>query len=338
MTPEIARYIAGNFLAEPLRDWDVSRPAPYFGFEIPDAPGHYWYVWFDAPIGYVSTTKEWCDRTGERLDDWWRSPEAEIHHFIGKGIEYFHTLFWPSMLRTAGFSLPKRVTVHGLLTVNGEKMSKSRGNFILARTYRKHLDPAYLRYFFASKIGARPDNLDLSGDELVAKVNADLVGKVVNLASRTARFVQGGVLSETYPEDGGLFASAAREGAAIAEAYEGSDTAQAMRAVMALADRANEYVERVQPWALKKDPSRGKDLRDACTVALNLFRQLAVYLAPVLPRMAEQTGALLGRPVERWTEAETPLVGTPVAPFVPMLQRVDPASVKAMFAATDAGV
>jgi methionyl-tRNA synthetase len=336
MPEEIANYVAGNFLAEPLRDWDVSRPAPYFGFEIPDAPGHFWYVWFDAPIGYLSTTREWCDRTGERLDDWWRSPETEIHHFIGRGIEYFHTLFWPSMLRTAGFSLPTRVTVHGLLTVNGEKMSKSRGNFVLARTFRKHLDPAYLRYFFASKI-ARADNHHLSGDELVAKVNADLVGKVVNLASRTARFVQGARLSESWPDDGGLFAAAAREGDAIARAYEGADTAQAMRLVMALADRANEHVERVQPWALRKDPARAQDLRDACTVSLNLFRQVAVYLAPVLPRMAEQTGALLGRPIERWDEVERPLLGTPVAPFVPMLQRVDPAAVARMFAEGDTG-
>jgi methionyl-tRNA synthetase len=170
LQPEVANYMKGHFLNEPLRDWDISRPAPYFGFEIPDYPGHYWYVWFDAPIGYIASTQQWCDRTGERLDDWWRSAEGDIHHFIGKDIAYFHTLFWPGMLKTAGFSLPTRVHIHGFLTVGGEKMSKSKGTFISAATYLRHLDPSYLRYFYASKLSSRIEDLDLSVDEFVAKV------------------------------------------------------------------------------------------------------------------------------------------------------------------------
>jgi methionyl-tRNA synthetase len=332
MPEETANYLKGHFLSEPLRDWDVSRPAPYFGFEIPDAPGHYWYVWFDAPIGYLAATKEWCDAHGERFDDWWRGEGAEIHHVLGKDIAYFHTLFWPAMLETAGFALPRHLQVHGFLNVNGEKMSKSRGTFVLARTYRRHLDPAHLRYYFASKLGPRPEDMDFQADEFVARVNADLVGKVVNLASRTARFAQGTGLSPAYPEDGGLFAAGAAAAASIADAYEAFDTRRATSLVTALADRANEYVERAAPWTMKKDPSKAQALRDTCTVALNLFRQVAVYLAPILPRLAEQTGTLLGPRIERFDEVERPLAGTPVAPFEPMAQRADPAKVAAMFA------
>ena len=183
---EVTNYLKGHFLHEPLRDWDVSRPAPYFGFEIPDSPGNYWYVWFDAPIGYMASTQQWCDRHGEEFDHWWRSDSVEIHHFIGKDITYFHTLFWPGMLSSAGFSLPTKVRIHGFLTVGGEKMSKSKGTFVTAATYLRHLSPAYLRYYYASKLGARLEDIDLNLDEFVAKANADLVGKVVNLASRCA--------------------------------------------------------------------------------------------------------------------------------------------------------
>ena len=250
---EVANYLKGHFLGEPLRDWDISRPAPYFGFEIPDAPGNYWYVWFDAPIGYIASTWEWCKRTGEQLDDWWKSATTEVHHFIGKDITYFHTLFWPGMLKTAGFSLPTKVHIHGFLNVAGEKMSKSKGTFIKAETYLRHLDPAFLRYYFASKLGPRLDDLDLTLDEFVNKVNADLVGKVVNLASRTAKFAQPTGLANVYPDDGGLFDQAAKAGAQIAEAYEACDNAKAMRLIMELADRANPFVENAQPWVLAKD-------------------------------------------------------------------------------------
>ena len=330
LQPEVANYLQGHFLGEPLKDWDISRPAPYFGFEIPDSPGNYWYVWFDAPIGYIASTQQWCDRHGEQNDAWWRSEQTEVHHFIGKDITYFHTLFWPGMLKVAGFSLPTKVHIHGFLTVGGEKMSKSKGTFIRAETYLKHLDPAYLRYYYASKLGARLDDLDLNLDEFVAKVNADLVGKVVNLASRSARFVQDLGLSATYPDDGGLFAYAARVGGDIAAAYEDCDFNRAMRLVMELADRANPYVEAAEPWNLRKDPARTQQLQDVCTVALNLFRQLAIYLAPVLPQLAEQTEQLLNTPIRNWDEAQTPLTGARVAAFQHMLKRVEKKDVDKM--------
>jgi methionyl-tRNA synthetase len=327
---EVINKLKSDFLHEPLRDWDVSRPAPYFGFEIPDAPGHYWYVWFDAPIGYVASTQQWCDRHGRKLADWWQSPDCEIHHFIGKDITYFHTLFWPGMLKTAGYSLPTKVHIHGFLTVDGEKMSKSKGTFVRARTYLNHLDPAYLRYFYASKLSSRVEDLDLSLPEFVAKVNTDLVGKVVNLASRTAKFVERMGLSASYPEDGGLFAAAADAGDEIAAAYESCDYGRAMRLVMALADRANPYVEAHRPWDLRKDPAAAQTLQDVCSVALNLFRQLAIYLAPVLPRLARQTGELLGDPIVHWNQAQTPLVGTPVGRFTHMLKRVEEKDLQSM--------
>ncbi|MEX0938454.1 MAG: methionine--tRNA ligase [Pirellulales bacterium] len=334
LQPEVANYLKGHFLTEPLRDWDISRPAPYFGFEIPDSPGNYWYVWFDAPIGYMASTRQWCDRHGERFHDWWRSDQCEIHHFIGKDITYFHTLFWPGMLKTAGYSLPTKVNIHGFLTVDNEKMSKSKGTFVRARTYLEHLDPSYLRYFYASKLTPRVDDLDLNLEEFVSKVNSDLVGKVVNLASRAAKFVSGEKLSANYPADGGLFSYAAAEGDAIAQAYEHRDYNRAMRMIMALADRANPYVEGKEPWKLAKDPSRRDELRDVCTVALNLFRQLVVYLAPVLPRLAKQTGELLGEPITSWDQASRPLVDAPVAPFKHMMRRIEMRDLEAMIAAS----
>ena len=317
LQPEVANYLKGHFLGEALRDWDVSRPAPYFGFEIPDSPDNYWYVWFDAPIGYLASTKEWCDAKGEAFESWWRSGETEVHHFIGKDITYFHTLFWPAMLKTAGFSLPTKVHIHGFLTVGGEKMSKSKGTFVKAETYLKHLDPAYLRYYFASKLGSGLDDLDLNTEEFVTKVNSDLVGKVVNLASRTAKFLQNESLSAVYPDDGGLFAKAAEAGDQIAAAYDACDYNLAMRLVMACADRANKFVDDRQPWNLRKDPSRAAELRDVCTISLNLFRQLAIYLAPVLPRLARQTEELLNASIGagEWKEAGRPQLGTKVGNF-----------------------
>lgn len=338
LQPEVANYLQGHFLGEPLHDWDVSRPAPYFGFEIPDSPGNYWYVWFDAPIGYISSTKEWCQRHGENFDQWWRNEEqTEIHHFIGKDITYFHTLFWPTMLKVAGFSLPKRVHIHGFLTVGGEKMSKSKGTFIRASTYLEHLDPAYLRYYYASKLTNRVDDIDLNFEEFAAKVNADMVGNVVNLASRTAKFAQRTGLAAEYPhalDSDKLFDAAAADGDAIAKAYEDCDYARAMRHVLAASDRANQFIERMAPWSLAKDPSKGRLLQEVCTIGLNLFRQLAVYLAPVLPRLAQQTGELLGEPITRWEQSQRPLLGTPVGKFTHMIERVDPKRVEAMVAAS----
>jgi methionyl-tRNA synthetase len=333
LQPEVANYLKNFFLQEPLRDWDVSRPAPYFGFEIPDAPGHHWFVWFDAPIGYMAATAEWCEQAGESFDDWWRSSETEIVHVIGKDIQYFHALFWPAMLKSAGFPLPSRIQVHGFMTVNGEKMSKSRGTGYLASTYLEYLDPSHYRYYIASKLGSSVEDMDFNLDEFVNKVNVDLVGKVVNLASRSARFVETLGLSPEYPEDGGLFDAAARTGDEIAEAYEAFDYAHAMRAVMTLADRANEYVDKKEPWKLAKQPERSDELRDVCTVILNLYRQIAIYLAPVLPRLALQSAELLGAPLTEWALSKTPQVGTAVGRFQHLMQRVDPKKLAAFVAA-----
>jgi len=327
---EVANYLKGHFLHEPLRDWDISRPAPYFGFEIPDSPGNYWYVWFDAPIGYMASTRQWCDRHGETFDDWWCNDATEVHHFIGKDITYFHTLFWPGMLKTAGYTLPTKVHIHGFLTVGGEKMAKSKGTFVMAETYLKHLDCAYLRYYYASKLGSRLDDIDLNVDEFINKVNADLVGKVVNLASRSAKFVEQLGLSAEYPEDGGLFARAAAVGDEIAAAYEACEYSKAMRLIMELADQANPFVENAKPWELRKDETRTAELQDVCTIALNLFRQLVIYLSPVLPQLSQQVGELLGKPIERWDESQTPLTGTPVAKFKHLMKRIEAKDVEKM--------
>ncbi len=330
LQPEVANYLKGHFLCDVLRDWDVSRPAPYFGFEIPDCPGNYWYVWFDAPIGYMGSTREWCDRHGEDFDGWWRNPETEIHHFIGKDITYFHTLFWPGMLKTAGFNLPKKVHIHGFLTVGGEKMSKSKGTFVTAATFVKSLDPAALRYYYASKLGPGLDDIDLNLEEFIAKVNSDLVGKVVNLASRCARFVAGQTLPEVYPEDGGLFEFAASKAELLAASYEQCNFAAAMREIMLLADRANRFVDEKQPWVLRKQAGAEAELRDVCTITLNLFRQIVIYLAPVLPRLAQQTGELLNAPIRHWNESQSPLTGTLVGEFQHLMKRIEETQVQAM--------
>ncbi|WP_339734533.1 methionine--tRNA ligase [uncultured Gimesia sp.] len=327
---EVANYLKGHFLGDPLRDWDISRPAPYFGFEIPDSPGNYWYVWFDAPTGYIASTLEWCEKSGEDFDQWWKNSGTEVHHFIGKDITYFHTLFWPAMLKTAGFNLPEKVHIHGFLTVDGEKMAKSKGTFIKAATYLNHLDPACLRYYYASKLGSRLDDLDLNLEEFTQKVNSDLVGKVVNLASRSAKFVANTGLSETYPDDGGLFAHAAKQSETIAAAYENCDYNGAMREILALADRANKYVEDQKPWELRKDESRQQELQDICTIALNLFRQIVIYLSPVLPQLSEQTGELLNDPITDWDQAQTPLSGTAVNKFKHLFKRIEEKQVQAM--------
>jgi methionyl-tRNA synthetase len=341
LDPPITNYLSGHFLGEPLRDWDVSRPAPYFGFEIPDAPGHYWYVWFDAPIGYLAATAEWCESHGQDMAAWWgrggAAAPAEIHHVIGKDIIYFHTLFWPAMLEAAGLALPTKVRVHGFLTVNGQKMSKSRGTFVLARTWLEHLDPAALRYYYAAKLSGGIDDIDLNLDEFMTKANADLVGKVVNLASRTARWLEATGLAATYPADGGLFDQAAADGIEIAAAYEAGDFARGMRLVMLAADRANAFVDAEQPWKLAKaGPEAAGRLQEVASVALNLFRQITVYLAPVLPTLAAQAGELVGGAIRSWEESQTPLAGLPVAPFRPLMKRVEAAQIAAVIDASKA--
>ena len=327
---EVANYLKGHFLAEELRDWDISRPAPYFGFEIPDSPGNYWYVWFDAPIGYIASTQEWCESNGEQLANWWRDADCEIHHFIGKDITYFHTLFWPSMLKTAQFNMPTKVHIHGFLNVDGKKMAKRDGTLVAAETYLKHANPSYLRYFYATKLTSRVEDLDLGIDEFTEKVNSDLVGKVVNLASRVGKFSHATGLSASYPDDGGLFSAAAAAGDEIAEAYELGEYAKAMRRIMELADAANPFVEHAKPWEMKKDESRFEELRDTCTVALNLFRQLVIYLAPVLPELATKYEELLGEEITSWDQSKKPLVGIPVSKFKRMMDRVQPEDLKKM--------
>ncbi|QDT15875.1 methionine--tRNA ligase [Alienimonas californiensis] len=334
--PEVANYLKGQFLGDAsdpkeLRDWDVSRPAAYFGFEIPGHPGQYWFVWFDAPIGYAASTLEWCETHGENFDDWWSADaSSELHHFIGRDITYFHCLFWPAMLKTAGLKLPDRVHVHGFLTIDGQKMSKRRWTLIKAANYAKHLDPSYLRYYFATKLTPRWDDFDLNLTDFADRVDSDLVNTIVNLASRTARFAKPTGLSETYPDDGGLFAAGAAKADRLAEFYEAGDFAAVTREVLALATAANGYVERAEPWAMNKDPARAQELQDVCTVALNLFRQVVVYLAPVLPELAAKTEELLNCECSSWEAATVPLTGTPVSKFKHMLTRVDRAKVSQM--------
>ena len=331
LQPEVANYLKGHFLNEPLYDWDVSRPAPYFGFEIPDSPGNFWYVWFDAPIGYIASCKEWCEAQGEDFARWWgpesaANADTEIHHFIGKDIQYFHTLFWPAMLKVAGYKLPDSVRIHGFLTVDGEKMSKSKGTFVGARTYLKHLDPAYLRYYYASKLNHRVDDIDLNLQEFVHKINADLVGKVVNLASRCARFIQGETL--IYPAQPCNALQAASEcKARVAEYYEQGNFAAAMREIMGLADQANEFIEAEKPWVLAKDPEQRQALLSACSQGLLVFWELVVMLGPVLPRLLEKACELFSLDAAAWDQG---IDGQRVGTFKHLMQRVDAKAVAAM--------
>jgi len=327
---ESSNYLKNYFLNEKLKDWDISRPSPYFGFEIPDSPGNYWYVWFDAPIGYIASTKEWCNRENENIDDWWKNNETEIHHFIGKDIQYFHTLFWPAMLKTSSYSLPTKIHIHGFLTVDGEKMAKSKGTFIRASTYLKHLNPSALRYYYASRLSNKVEDIDLNLEDFATKVNSDLVGKVINLASRTAKFISDTGLSEEYPDDGGLFKSAAEEGKEIAKDYENGNYSHAMRRIIEIADKANPFVEQNAPWELRKDSEKSKELQDVCTVALNIFRQLAIYLAPVLPALAQKTEELFGEPIESWDQSLSPLTGIKINKFKHMMNRIDPKNIESM--------
>ena len=309
-----------------LQDWDISRDAPYFGFEIPGHPGKYFYVWFDAPIGYLGSLKALCDAEGLDIDAFLEADsDIELHHFIGKDISYFHTLFWPAVLDGSGFRKPTAVHVHGFLTIDGQKMSKSRGTFVTARRYLERLPPEPLRYYFAAKLGPGVDDIDLALGDFTARVNADLVGKLVNIASRCAGFVAkgGGTLAHELA-DPALHAEFTAAAPRIAALYEGLDYAQAMREIMALADRANQYVDAHKPWALAKDPAKAAEVVAVATQGINLFRVLMLYLAPVLPEMAARAGRFLGAPFASWDEVATPLLGTPLAPYEPLAQRLDP--------------
>ncbi|WP_421193085.1 methionine--tRNA ligase [Aeromonas enteropelogenes] len=320
-----------------LQQWDITRDAPYFGFEIPGAPGKYFYVWLDAPIGYMASFKNLCNKRGDiDFDSYWKADsDAELYHFIGKDIAYFHCLFWPSMLEGAGFRKPTKVNVHGYVTVNGAKMSKSKGTFIKASTYLSHLDPECLRYYYAAKLNSRIDDLDLNLEDFVQRVNADVVNKLVNLASRNAGFIAkrfGGKLAATCAEPE-LYAEFANTRAAISEAYESREFSRAIREIMALADKANRYVDDKAPWVIAKQEGADSDLQSVCSVGINLFRVLMAYLKPVMPRLAERAEAFLGETLT-WDGIAAPLVDHTVAPFKALFSRIEPAKIEAMIEAS----
>jgi len=334
---EIANKLEEWFEAG-LHDWDISRDPPYFGFEIPDAPGKYFYVWMDAPIGYMASFKNLCAKRPELDFDafWGPQSAAELYHFIGKDIAYFHTLFWPAELAGGGFRTPTGVFCHGFLTVNGQKMSKSRGTFIKARTYLEHLDPEYLRYYFAGKLGSGIEDLDLNLDDFLQRVNADLVGKVVNIASRCAGFINkrfDGRLSARLVEPG-LFERFVARGEDIAAFYEAREYAKAVREVMELADAANQYIDERKPWLLAREPGREGEVQDVCTMGLNLFRVLLVYLKPVLPATAARAEAFLGCGELAWADRERPLLEHRVNPFQPLMVRMQREAIEAMLEAS----
>lgn len=333
----VANKIA-EWLDAGLQEWDISRDAPYFGFEIPDEPGKYFYVWLDAPVGYMASFANLCKRRPELDFDafWGKDSKAELYHFIGKDIINFHALFWPAMLEGAGYRKPTALNVHGYLTVNGQKMSKSRGTFIKARTYLEHLNPEYLRYYYASKLSRGVDDLDLNLEDFVQKVNSDLVGKVVNIASRCAGFIHkgnGGVLVEANPEPE-LWAAFQNAAPSIAEAYEARDFARAMREIMALADRANAWIADKAPWALNKQEGKQAEVQAICALGVNLFRQLVILLKPVLPKLAEATEAFLNVAPLTWADLATPLANHPLNAFTPLMTRIEPAKIEAMVEAS----
>ena len=314
-----------------LKDWDISRDAPYFGFEIPDAPGKFFYVWFDAPVGYIGSFAALAAKRGLDFDAYWKAgATTELHHFIGKDISYFHTLFWPAMLQGAGFRRPTGVHVHGFLTVDGQKMSKSRGTHISARQYLDLLPPDHLRYYFAAKLGNGLDDIDFSLDDFTARVNSDIVGKLVNIASRCAPFIErgGGRLAEQLPDPAlyGTFSSASER---IATMFESRDFAGAVREIMSLADRANQYVDQQKPWVLAKDPTRQDEARAIATQGINLFRVLMTWLSPAMPGIAASASAWLGAgSLATWDSVRQPLLGIAVGKYPLLAARLDPAVVK----------
>jgi methionyl-tRNA synthetase len=317
-----------------LQDWDISRDAPYFGFRIPGTKDKYFYVWLDAPVGYPASFRNLCARRDDLdFDEYWRpGHDTEVYHFIGKDIMYFHMLFWPAVLGGSGFRTPTSVFAHGFLTVNGFKMSKSRGTSIKARTYLDNLDPSYLRYYYAAKLGPTIEDIDLNLDDFVARVNADLVGKLVNIASRCAGFIGkrfDGRLSGRLA-DPALFEEFAAASETIAGHYEAREFSKAMRLVMALADKANRYIDDTKPWVMIKDEDKLDNVQLVCTQGLNMFRSLMVYLAPVIPDVAASARAFLGEDEWRWADASTPRLDVAINPFTPLLRRVEPEQVQRM--------
>ena len=328
---EMANKLA-EWFESGLQQWDISRDAPYFGFEIPNAPGKYFYVWLDAPIGYMGSFKNLCDKQGINFDEFWQlDSEAELYHFIGKDIIYFHSLFWPAMLEGAGFRKPTAVHAHGFVTVNGAKMSKSKGTFIKGRTYLDYLNPEYLRYYYAAKLTHKIDDLDLNLEDFAQRVNSDLVGKVVNIASRCASFITkrfDGMLSMNI-DNQELADEVMAAGDSIAAHYESRDFARGMREIMALADKVNEYIAIKEPWQLVKDESKQQEVHDICSLGINMFRTLMIYLKPVLPVLADSTAAFLNDELI-WEGHKTLLTDHKINKFKALLQRVDMDKVNAM--------
>ncbi len=332
--PDVANKLM-EWFGEPLRGWDISRDAPYFGFEIPDHPGKYFYVWVDAPIGYMASLRNWCEKRGERFEDWWNNPSSEIYHFIGKDIVRFHCLFWPSMLHCGGYKGPTQVFVHGFLTVNGEKMSKSKGTFVSARTYLDHLDPAYLRFYYACKLNGTTDDIDLNLGDFVGRVNADLVGKITNLASRGAQMLHknfGGKAGEMDEAGRAIWQAAVDRAAEVADDYENRRFTQVMTAIRDIAEEANRYFDANAPWSLvKTDPEKA---RKVLTSILNIFRVAAIYLKPVLPAYAEKVERLFGEQPYVWEDAAKPVENREIAPYEYLATRIDPKKVEAMVEAS----
>ncbi|GAB6140734.1 methionine--tRNA ligase [Methylosoma difficile] len=332
VTNKLAEWLQGG-----LQQWDISRDAPYFGFEIPDAPGKYFYVWLDAPIGYMASFKNLCAKTGLNFDEFWaKGSDAELYHFIGKDIIYFHALFWPAMLSGAGLRTPSAIFAHGFLTVNGEKMSKSRGTFITARTYLEHLNPEYLRYYFAAKLSGGVDDIDLNFDDFSQRVNSDLVGKVVNIASRCSgfiakRFANG--LSADCAEPA-LFDSFIAVNETVAEFYEAREYGKAMREIMALADKANQYIDEKKPWLIAKEEGQDAQLQAVCSMGLNLFRVLAAYLKPVIPTLASEAESFLNIAPQGWVAGMQPLLAHTINDFKPLMTRVDADKITAIVEAS----
>lgn len=328
-----------EWFAAGLKQWDISRDAPYFGFPIPGHEDKYFYVWLDAPIGYMASFKKYCAEQGVDFAEFWdKDSTAELYHFVGKDIVYFHALFWPAILAGSGHRLPTAIFTHGFLTVDGQKMSKSRGTFIEARTYLAHLHPEYLRYYFAAKLNGRVDDLDLNFSDFMNRVNADLVGKVVNIASRCAGFINkrfNQQLAATLSEPK-LYERLLSLKSTIIEAYIERDYAKAIRLIMEGADQVNQYIDTQKPWVLAKEPERLADVQAICTMGLNLFRLLMTYLKPVLPQMAKSAESFLNCEPLTWDNVDKPLLAHTINPFVPLMVRVEKEKIDALFSESKA--
>ncbi len=324
-----------EWFAAGLRDWDISRDAPYFGFEIPDAPGKYLYVWLDAPVGYMASCKHYCDASGRDFDAYWNTDsDAELYHFIGKDILYFHALFWPATLHAAGYRTPDRLCVHGFLTVNGQKMSKSRGTFIAAAHFARYLDAEYLRYYYAAKLNGSMEDIDLNLEDFVARVNSNLVGKYVNIASRAAGFLSkrfaGHLCRGLSDIDREVIAALQDASETIAEHFEQRQYSEAVRLIMALADRANEYINEYKPWELAKDPDQNERVQQVCSTSIELFRILTVYLKPILPALAQKVETFLDIAPLTWTDAKVLLGDHTIGKYEHLAKRIDLKQVEKM--------